>query len=209
MFYGQFDLDRILFERYFSTLKNGFFVECGAFDGLTESTCKFFEESMEWTGLNIEPVPYAFDKLIVNRPLSINENYALSNLNKTKLFTNAIHPELGQHFGNGSLRHSNLHQQELVNLGCIFETFEVRCISFHELYLKHKIKKIDLFVLDVEGYEIPALQGILNVPYEVLPYIFCIESSISSLDKIKNLLVDYDFDISVAHNSFFRKRSRI
>ncbi|MEI9889739.1 MAG: hypothetical protein WDN45_03025 [Caulobacteraceae bacterium] len=50
-FYGQFDppVDRVLFERYFpdKTIR-GVFVECGAYDGQTESCCKFFEN--RWTG---------------------------------------------------------------------------------------------------------------------------------------------------------------
>ena len=66
-YYGQLSLDKVIHETFFPEKRNGFFVECGAYDGLGESTCKFFEETMGWTGLNIEPVPYTFDRLVVNR----------------------------------------------------------------------------------------------------------------------------------------------
>jgi hypothetical protein len=72
-FYGQFEtpVDRFIFERYFpDTGIMGTFVECGAFDGLTECSCKFFEETMGWTGHNLEPVLWIFEKLIANRPSS-------------------------------------------------------------------------------------------------------------------------------------------
>ena len=55
-FYGQFDppVDRFLFERFFAGSKRpGVFIECGAFDGETESSCKFFEESLGWWGTGI------------------------------------------------------------------------------------------------------------------------------------------------------------
>ena len=80
-FYGQFDpaVDRFIYERYFVGRPGpGVAVECGAFDGLTESSCKFFEESLGWACVNVEPYPPAFAKLVVNRPLSTNINVALS-----------------------------------------------------------------------------------------------------------------------------------
>ena len=80
-FYGQFDtpVDRCIHERYFpDTGIMGTFVAYGAFDGLTECSCKFFEETMGWTGYNLEPVPWIFDKLAANRPRSRNLNFGLS-----------------------------------------------------------------------------------------------------------------------------------
>ena len=47
-FYGQFDppFDKILKERYFNDFNNGFGIECGACDGLTECNLKYFEENV-------------------------------------------------------------------------------------------------------------------------------------------------------------------
>lgn len=207
MFYGQFELDRILYENFFKEKRDGFFVECGAFDGLTECTCKFFEDSLGWTGLNIEPTPYAFGRLSQNRPNCINENCALSSFTGKSKFTNAIHPDLGVHFGNGSLSHSEMHKNELINTGCKFETFEVDCVRFIDLLNKHSIKNIDLFVLDVEGHELDALQGILCIPERSLPKVFCIEHSISGADAITNMLSPYyNYHSKHAHNAFYVRK---
>ena len=207
MYYGQFELDRVLYETFFRDKKNGFFVECGAFDGLSECTCKFFEESMEWKGINIEPTPYAYGRLIQNRPRSINENYALSSKAGKSTFTNALHPDLGIHFGNGSLNHTQAHKDELIATGCKFETFEVNCIKFIDLYNKHNLPNIDLFVLDVEGHELEALEGILEIPTEALPTVFCIEHTITGNDNLVHMLsTNYSFHSKYAHNAFFVKK---
>lgn len=208
MFYGQHELDRVIYETFFKDKRDGFFVECGAFDGLTECTCKFFEESMGWKGINIEPTPYGYSKLIINRPNCINENYAISSSNSTAIFTNAIHPWMGLHFGNGSISHSDAHKRELINTGCTFETFEVNTIRFSELHKKAASPTIDLFVLDVEGHEVKALEGILDIPTQTLPKVFCVEYTITGLDIITQMLTNnYDYHSKYAHNAFFVKRT--
>lgn len=207
MFYGQFELDRVLYETFFKDQKNGFFVECGAFDGLTESTCKFFEETMGWKGLNIEPTPYAYGRLIKNRPNSINENCAVSSKTGVATFTNALHPDLGVHFGNGSLSHSQMHKNELIATGCKFETFEVNCVLFESLYQKHNLPDIDLFVLDVEGHELEALPGILAIPAHALPKVFCIEHTIAGFDNLTKCLEQhYTYHSRQSHNAFFVRK---
>lgn len=210
MYYGQFELDRIIFEKYFKDKRNGYFVECGAFDGVSESTCKFFEESLGWGGINIEPLPYAFNLLLKNRPHCVNFNFALSNYNGTAVFKQAIHPQMGNHFGNGSLKHSKEHLQDLNNQGCSFEDIhvEVRKFSHGNIlpWVLCRGKCIDLFVLDVEGHELEALDGILPIPVEFLPKVFCIEYTICGLDNLKEKLKDYyTFDGTYTHNAFFVK----
>jgi FkbM family methyltransferase len=206
-YHGQSYLDEIIHKTFFNNKINGFFVECGAFDGYQESSCKFFEDNLGWTGLNIEPVPYLFDQLVLNRPNSINENVAISSENGKSVFTQAIHPTLGRNFGNGSLSYSDTHLQELKKQNCEFETFDVDVVSFAELYKKYLFPKIDLFVLDVEGHEEKALQGILSIPHSVLPRIFCIEYSIVGEDKISKLMKsDYKYIFKHFQNAFYAKK---
>ena len=38
--------------------KNGFFIECGANDGINQSTTWYFEKKLKWKGLLIEPIKY-------------------------------------------------------------------------------------------------------------------------------------------------------
>lgn len=140
-------------------MRNGVFIECGGADGISDSSCLFFEESLGWTGVNIEAVPIVFDRLRFNRPKSKNINAALSSKSGIADFTHAKHPVIGDFFGNGSLSHSELHKNELIHQGCEFITFSVPLITYRDLVRDLKINRLDLFVLDVEGHELDVIAG--------------------------------------------------
>lgn len=185
-YYGQFGIDKFLHETFFNKVSNGFFVECGAVDGVLESTCKFFEETLNWTGINIEASPPLYSMLVKNRPYCINLNIGLSNCDEKLKFTHAIHPVLGNRFGNGSFSHCEEHKNDLINKGCSFKDYNIDCKKFSSIY--NQDKEIDLFVLDVEGHEVNALKGIIDVKKKYLPKIFCIEHSFSGIDNITDIL---------------------
>jgi len=201
-YYGQFELDKVLHQRYFQNKRNGFFVECGAYNGITECTCLFFEKYLGWTGINIEPLPEIFERLKTNRPNSTNLNVALSNQDVVATFTQAVHPELGMNFGNGSLSHTQDHKNQLVKIGCTFKEYKVQCKRFVDVFENQR--EIDLFVLDVEGHELSAIEGILKIDEKCLPKVFCIEFPQSGLDNIKQALSKhYNFDMKSHHNAMF------
>ena len=191
MYYGQFLLDQYLHETFFQNKRDGFFVECGATDGLLESNCKFFEDSLGWTGINIEAAPPLYTELIKNRPNCINWNVGLSDKDCTASFIHAIHPSMGTIFGNGSFTHHKSHTKDLINQGCKFATYEVPCKRFSQVFnvtLGKSFREIDLFILDVEGHELQALSGIMDLDVKLLPRVFCIEHSFSGLDNIAKIL---------------------
>ena len=66
-------------------------------------------------------------------------------------------------------------------------------------------QEVDLFVLDVEGFEIEAIKGMVGSKY--LPKIMCVEYPHVGLENIKNLLtnMDYKFDILKDNNAYFIK----
>lgn len=211
-FYGQFNppLDQFLYERYFLGFEEpGFFIECGAFDGLTECSCKFFEESLEWKGINIEPAPPVYDLLKTNRPDTLNLNCALSDKNYIAEFKHAVHPDLGENFGNGSLSHHSEHLNHLQDINCTFEYYSVECMTYRDLIEKNQISKVDLFVLDVEGHELSVLEGMKNCP--VLPTVFCVEHGHLGIEGIKNAVepLGYIYDTSLFVNSFFIHQAKL
>ena len=201
---------KFLFERYFPEVGiEGVFVECGAFDGLTECSCKFFEETMGWKGFNLEPVPWIYNKLCENRPTSINLNSGLSNKNGEEVFTAVHHPDLGKNFGNGSLSHAKSHLDDLDSRGCTYEEITVNLMTWPEFIESNAILHVDIFVLDVEGHELSVLEGMIGS--KILPDVFCIEYGHIGLGKVRQEVeaLGYVYDITSNGNAYFVKCEKV
>lgn len=211
-FYGQFDppVDQFIFERYFpDTNIEGVFVECGAFDGLTECSCKFFEESLGWKGYSLEPVPWIFDSLQKNRPTSNNLNFALSNRDAEINFRAVVHPTFGRDCTNGSIFHLPRHKEILADIGCIYEDVTVKAITWKSLVDLMRLSVVDLFVLDVEGHELEVLEGMLGAA--VLPFIMCVEFGHIGLQVIRTAMdrLGYIYDITSNGNAYFIRKDMV
>jgi FkbM family methyltransferase len=76
--YSQYQQDILLDHHIFKGYMNGIFVDVGSHDGITyNNTCRF-ERLYKWVGINIEPHPQVYEKLVINRPDCININKAIS-----------------------------------------------------------------------------------------------------------------------------------
>jgi len=211
MYYGQLEQDKFIHERYFIDKKNGLSIECGAFDGVMESATYFFEESMDWTTINIEASPPIYDMLKSNRKKSININKGLGDKKDKLVFNHAVHPSRGVKFGNGSFNHKKSHMDSLIMEDCSFDSYEVETIPYRELIdnimdENFNGRNVDLFVLDVEGFEVQVLSGMTGSKY--LPNIFCIEYPHVGLEPLQKILVDlgYRFDTIYETNAYFIKK---
>jgi FkbM family methyltransferase len=209
-FYGQSEQDNFIFDRYFQNKRNGISIECGAFDGIMESSTLFFEESLNWSCINIEASPPIFELLNSNRKKSFNFNLGLGDKETTLSFKHAIHPYHGIKFGNGSFNHKPEHEQLLNHEGCQFEEYNITSTRYDNIIDKlmneqFPNKIIDLFVLDVEGYEMEVLEGMKNSKF--LPQILCVEYPHVGLDQIKLFLenLNYKFDLIKDNNAYFIK----
>jgi FkbM family methyltransferase len=205
-YYGQFDppLDRVLHERYFRNRSGpGVFVECGAFDGETECTCKFFEESLGWTGVNVEPSPPVFERLMANRPASYNVKAALASVDGTATFHGIVHPDFGEQCTNGSLSHHPTHAAYIAEAGWQTRDYDVVTLAWPTLVTKAGLPTVDLLVLDVEGGELDVLAGMRGA--RVLPLVCCIEHGHLGVPAVRDAIepLGYRYDGGAEVNSFF------
>jgi len=204
-FYGQGKppVDRILYESYFKDKYNGTCIECGALDGKRGSCCKFFEEFMNWKSINIEASPHLYQMLIKNRPNSININKALSSKKGTRIFTHAIHPQLGKYFGNGSLKHTKEHLTRLKKQGCKFEKYKVEITTIYNIIEDLNLKTIDLFTLDVEGHELEVIKTLKKC--KTMPKVICVEHANVDESVLHSEMktLGYVLDQKIAANSYF------
>jgi len=210
-YHGQFDppLDRVLHERYFHhDPRDGLFVECGAFDGVTDSTCRFFEDTLGWRGVNVEPLPAAFDQLVHNRPRCTNLQLALADEVAEARFTAIVHTRFGPLCTHGSLRHHPHHRAAIRAKGWGERDTTVRVVTWRRLVADLALERVDLLVLDVEGGELAVIAGMAGCP--VLPRVLCVEHGHLGVAPIAAALepLGYRHDGGHEVNSFFLHASR-
>ena len=202
-------VDEYLHREFFSNTKNGFFIECGAFDGLLESNTLFFERFMEWKGINVEPHPDLFTRLVSNRPNSINLNVALTSPTKKGNlefcgfdFKSRQDINLyGKYSGLGHVKVLDIKNYDQLGLkDGESRVYNVNGITYKDLIEFNKVSSVNLFVLDAEGSEIDVIEGMIGC--SILPDIMCVEYGFIGLNNLTNCLSDLGYKkYSVIHNN--------
>lgn len=163
-FYGQNLQDRYVYEHFLKDLTGGMFLDIGASDGERFSNTLFFEESMGYTGICIEPRKVAFKALVERRPGSFCENVAIDSEEKEE----ALFLEL-KGYGSGlsglldryDPRHVKRISWEKNNPGNEGQdVIKVRTVKLESILDKYHMHDFDVCSLDVEGAELEILKSI-------------------------------------------------
>jgi FkbM family methyltransferase len=145
--------------------RNGFFVEVGGNDGISQSNTLYFEKHKGWKGLLIEAIPALAKKCRRNRPRCIVANCAL-------VASDYVEKTIEMSYCNlmsvvkGGMNSAEDEQNHIQNgkqfLADGEETYvvSVPAKTLSEVLNEHRIGHIDLLSLDVEGYEAQVLKGI-------------------------------------------------
>ena len=170
---------------------NGYFVELGANDGISQSNSYYFEKYREWRGVLIEPIPHNYLKCLKNRSkrTQVFCNACVSFDYKEKfveiIYSDLMSSSIGLETDiNNPESHTLIGKQFLkrdednFNFGAIAN-------QLNNILLKANApKQIDFLSLDVEGAEIEVLKGINHNEYRFK--FICIESR--SIEKITDYL---------------------
>jgi FkbM family methyltransferase len=162
MFYSQDNQDKYLETNIFKGYKNGFYVDVGAHDGLSINNTLYFEKNNNWTGINIEPIKKVFDKLVINRPNSINLNCAVCNNDgETDFLCNTGYTEMISGIkDNFDIRHFYRLQHENRQMGSTTEVIKVKTKKLETILDENNIKHINYLSIDVEGAEFEVIKSI-------------------------------------------------
>jgi len=188
-FYSQYGQDKWLYDTFFTDKGPGVFMEIGADDGVDKSNTLFFEESLGWKGICIEPSPKRFKLLEQNRAC-ICENYAVSDIAGEAIFLDIAG------WGKGlsgivhkyDTRHRKRIEAEIrhpLNKGK--EVIKVNTELLPNLLDKHNITEIDFCTIDTEGGEYDILSTIDFNKYNIR--IIIVENNYGD-NKITKLLTD-------------------
>ena len=193
-YFGLNDLD-LKMEPYID-YDRGFFVEIGANDGVSQSNTLYYERYRDWSGVLVEPSPDNFQRCRANRssaskvfcaacvPFDYKETHVpmvYSNLMSVANLPGNDLPDIVEHAMTG---------KQFLQTSEDVHTFLAPARTLNEILLEAVAPKvIDFFSLDVEGVEIPLLQGIDHSQFR-FRYIL-VESR--TPDKMKEYLGSLDY----------------
>lgn len=177
------NLDKNMLE--YINYEKGFYIECGANDGVDQSNSWFFEKEKNWKGLLIEPVPKLFKELKKNRSyknIFINKFLVANNFKKQNVKLSDC--DLLTSLGN---RNNKCFDAQVTTLTRILD--ENNCPNI-----------IDFFSIDVEGYELEVFKGIDFTRYN-FKFILVETNNFSEIEKF---LYDkkYIFKKKLSHHDY-------
>jgi len=140
-------LDKKMLE--FINYENGYFIECGANDGVDQSNTWYYEKILNWSGILIEPLSKQFQELKKNRSKKnkfFNMALCSSESNNTMILEDNDLTSSTSKQNNKTVK-SNTESVQSTTLTKILDE-----VSAPNL--------IDFFSLDVEGFEDQVIKGI-------------------------------------------------
>ena len=204
-FYSQCGEDKILYEKYFKNYSlediPRYYLEAGAVDGVMYSNTKFFEDSLGWKGILVEPNPFMFSRLAINRPNNKLICAAISDQKKPLSFNVCMNVpavcslEISkpEKFDDEYYRHSQMLKINTIP------------VSLDTIIENSGVERIDLCVLDLEGHEKEALQSFSFNKVPVVMFMIEFLDDKSRNDEVLKIMIknNYSFKGKVAHNGIF------
>ncbi|MBN2479081.1 MAG: FkbM family methyltransferase [Parachlamydiales bacterium] len=160
-FFSQHNQDLWINKLIFRNKLNGTFIDIGAHDGKTFNNTYFFEKTLHWKGICIEPIPEIFQLLRQNRNCICIEG-GIAEENRLEDFMRIYGPvEMLSGFLNKyDPKHLELIQNELSSKCGMYVIFKVQTYNINDLLAKNNLFSIDFLSLDTEGGELDILKSI-------------------------------------------------
>ncbi len=144
-FYSQWGQDEFVV----SVLKgkrNGYFVDIGAYDGITISNTYYLEKELDWKGLCVEANPHTYNLMTECRNTECI-NIAVAPYEKeVEILLNGWSSAINDSFTSSEILKQN------------FESVKVNAITINELFERYNVpSEFDYLTIDIEGGELEIL----------------------------------------------------
>ena len=155
-YFSQAGQDKRIKDAFFRNRKDGFFLEIGAFDGVTGSNCLHFEKFMGWDGIAAEPSRTQYKFLEKNRRCQ-TVNKAVGFSGDTVEFVEVVE---------GPAMLSGVNSEDFAMTKTFLDnddasrtiTYDVETVSVMEMVGDRSL--VDFMSLDIEGAEMKVLESI-------------------------------------------------
>ena len=186
-FFSQAGQDKFINNSYFRSMKNGFFVEIGAYNGIDGSNCYFFEKFLNWSGIAIEPSPSQFLSLQKNRKCKCI-NKAVAKKSEKIEFIDVIQGYTQMSGINNSSYQKTL---EIIkkDLRTVLDKKIIEAATFSDIAEYNYL--IDYLSIDVEGGEMDILESIDFNLYKIK--VLSIENNYPNEINYEKFLSNKDF----------------
>jgi FkbM family methyltransferase len=184
-------------------LKPGTYFEAGAHDGTTSSITRVLD-ALGWRGLLVEAIPERARQCRESRPGSAVEHAALGPPGSagTTTFT-VVEGSDAKSFRDESLLRPGHRARRFRSR---WRRVTVPYSTAAELLQRHGFERLDVAVVDVEGGELPLLEG-MDLPRH-RPRLLLVEDVGGGDDKVRRLLDGHAYDeaLRVGNNTLFIAR---
>lgn len=193
--YAGYGIDEVVYHNYFGDKWKGYFIECGAGTG---DSCIFWDEQFHWRGLYIEASPTMYAGI---EEMTNSYNIGLGRSRGIEIFTDVTSGPGGGN-DSGSFRHTPELMEILKGHRCEFKKVPVQVITYKELIEYFQIRRVNLFVLDVEGYELDVMEGMRK---SILSDVLVVEYPVVGFQNVVDAakILGYRYDFVSGNNVYF------
>lgn len=162
-----------ILQRFHPDKQDFFFMQVGAFDGVTGDPMAAYIQKYHWKGILLEPQTEHYRKLVAHyqgrEGLTIL-NMALSDTDeKRRLYyvrtKDQRLPDWAEQLSSFSKAIITRHEAEIPGIKDLIESKEVSCITFQGIIDRYGLEKIDLLHIDTEGYDFEIIKMIPWMKY--------------------------------------------
>jgi FkbM family methyltransferase len=161
-----------LLQAFAEVYPDAFFVEIGSNDGEQHDHLRPFIRSLRWSGIMVEPVPYVFERLKANYgdlDRVALENVAIADRDGQLPFYHLAEAPAaerdrmpGWYDGIGSFSRDVVldHARHIPDIDQRIVQRDVRALTLASLCGAHGVERIDLLLIDTEGYDYELIRSI-------------------------------------------------